>query len=174
MAAGFANELARKRRDLAAARTQRRDREGDPVEPEEEVLPERARANLRGQIAIGRADDSHVDVPRPEAAHPRDLAILEDSQELGLHGQGELGDLVEEQASAVGNLEETRLRLDSAGERAALVSKELALEQRVRKRGAVEAHVGGARAWGATMQRVGQDVFPGARLSEQNDRQISL
>src|SRR4029078_10661228 len=50
-----------------------------------------------------------------------------------------LADLVEEDASALGDLEQARLRLDRAREGATLVTEELALEQRLREGRAVHA-----------------------------------
>ena len=59
-------------------------------------------------------------------------ALLQHAQELHLHLAGELADLVEEQGAAVRELEATGLLRDRAGERAALVAEELALEQVLR------------------------------------------
>ena len=44
------------------------------------------------------------------AADARELALLEHAQELGLHRQRQLADLVEEQRAAVGGLEQADLR----------------------------------------------------------------
>ena len=65
--------------------------------------------------------------PPPSAI---DLALLQDAQQLGLQRRRQLADLVEEQRAAVGLLERPTLPLGGAGERAALVAEELALEQR--------------------------------------------
>ena len=66
-------------------------------------------------------------------------------------GGRRLADLVEEQRAAVGRLEEARLVAIGAGEGAADVAEELALEQRVRERGAVDRDEGalarGEPAW---------------------------
>ena len=50
----------------------------------------------------------------------------------------QLADLVEEDRSAVGRLEQPALLGDGAGERASLVPEQLALEQRLRERRAVQ------------------------------------
>ena len=64
---------------------------------------------------------------------------------LAWSGQGHLADLVEEQRAAVGELELARLHPVRAGERAALVAEELALEQGRRQGRAVDLDAG-ARA----------------------------
>ena len=57
------------------------------------------------EIAVRRGDDAHVDLDRLAAADPLELALLQDAQQLDLHVQRELADLVEEQRAAVGQLE---------------------------------------------------------------------
>ena len=64
-----------------------------------------------------------------DAAHPLDLALLEHAQELGLHRERHVADLVEEQRAPVGQLEAAGPRPHRAGERPALVAEQLGLEQ---------------------------------------------
>ena len=77
------------------------------------------------------AIDAHVGAQRLVAADAPELARLEHAQQLRLHVEGQLADLVEEQRAAVGVLERALARRDGAGERAALVPEELALDERV-------------------------------------------
>ena len=63
------------------------------------------------------------------AADAAELALLEDAEELGLDAGRHLADLVEEERAAVGELEAARAAVAGAGEGAALVAEELALEQ---------------------------------------------
>ena len=63
--------------------------------------------------------------------HPLELALLQHPQELHLRAERNLADLVEEDGSPVGQLEAPLLAPDRAGERAALVAEQLALEQRL-------------------------------------------
>ena len=64
--------------------------------------------------------------------------LLEHAQELRLDRERQLADLVEEERAAVRRLERARLRRDGAGERAALVAEQLALEEVLRDRRAVD------------------------------------
>ena len=88
------------------------------------------------------------------AADALELPLLEHAQELGLERERHLADLVEEQGAAVGHLELAGLARHGAGEGALLVAEELAFEQGLGERGAVDgderlARPGGWRAWRA-------------------------
>ena len=74
-------------------------------------------------------DDAHVALARGVAADALVDALLQDAQQLHLHGQAHVADLVEEQRAALGDLEAALARGDGAGERALLVSEQFALEQ---------------------------------------------
>ena len=75
------------------------------------------------------ASDAHVDPPALVLAHAPDLPLLQRAQQLDLHAGRDLADFVEQQRPAVGRLEQARAVLRRAGERAARVAEELALEQ---------------------------------------------
>src|SRR5205814_2527117 len=137
LAARRRRELAGQRRDLARALAQRRQREADAIQAEVKVLAELALANERREVAVRRREEAHVDDARAHGADARHLARLEDVEELRLHAQRQLADLVEEHGAAVGRLEEAGARLRGAGEGAALVAEQLALEERLGERGAV-------------------------------------
>ena len=77
----------------------------DDVEPVVEVLAEVARRDLLLEVAVGRGDQAHVDLDRLDAADALELALLERAQQLHLHLDRDLADLVEEQRAAVGQLE---------------------------------------------------------------------
>ncbi len=57
------------------------------------------------QIAVRRGNQPHVHFARLHRADALHLAVLEHAQQLGLHGQRQLADLVEEQRAAVGAFE---------------------------------------------------------------------
>ena len=100
-------------------------------------------------------DHTHVDVMAPVAAHRTDVAELQDAQELRLQQDGHVANLVEQQRAAVGLGEQALARLDRAGEAAAHVAEELALEELLRNGGGVDRHEGtvacarSARGWRA-------------------------
>jgi hypothetical protein len=80
----LARELARERRDVCLAFAQRGHDELDYIEPIVEVLAELPRLDCRGEIAVGRCDDAHIDLLHLRRADRLDLALLQDTQQLGL------------------------------------------------------------------------------------------
>ena len=82
-------------------------------------------SRLRCVAAMMRTSHSVCSV----AADALEDALLQHAQQLHLHGQAHVADLVEEQRAALGDLEAALARGDGAGERALLVTEQLALEQ---------------------------------------------
>ena len=126
-------------RDVAPALAERRELEADHAEPVVEVEPEAPERHRLGEIAVRRRDDPRADVDVPRAAEPLEEPLLEDAEHLRLHLGGHVADLVEEEGAAARELELARpARGAGAGERAALVAEELALEELARDRGDVD------------------------------------
>jgi hypothetical protein len=71
--------------------------DGHDVEAVVEVLAEAPGGDLLLEVAVGRGDEAHVDGDGLDAAHAVDLALLDRAQELHLHLDGDLADLVEEE-----------------------------------------------------------------------------
>ena len=91
------------------------------------------------EVHVGRRDHAHVDVARLIGADRAHLADRERAQQLGLHGDADLADLVEEQRAAIGAAEQPLARV-GAREGAAHVAEQLALGEVLRQRGAVDRH----------------------------------
>ena len=87
---------------VGASGAQRRHRELHDVDPVVEILAERTVLDAGHEIAMGRRDQAHVEwdllVPAQRAHGPR----FECAQELGLHLEGHLPDLVEKERAVVG------------------------------------------------------------------------
>jgi hypothetical protein len=62
-------------------------------------------------------------------AHGAHALFLDYAQQLDLHGEGQVGDFVEEQRAALGRLEQAQLVATGAGEAALDMPEELALDQ---------------------------------------------
>ena len=116
---------------------QRRQGDGEDVEPVVEILAKRAIADLALEIAVRRRDHPDVDLHRVGPAHALELALLQHAQELDLDLERHVADLVEEQRPAVRQLEAARPPTHGAGERALLVPEHLGLEHAGRERRAV-------------------------------------
>ena len=137
--------LARKKW-ISSGMSLRRSRSGGTcdrhdVQAEVEVLAEAPLLARRASSAwLVAATMRHVDLRSAlAAAEARDLALLQHAQQLGLQLERHVGDLVEQQRAALGDCSNLPARLlGGAGEGAALVAEQLALEQLARDRRAVE------------------------------------
>ena len=118
-----------------ASRAEGRNLDRQHVEPVEEILAELAGGDPGAEVDVGRSDHAHIDRALIAGADPAHQALLEHAVELYLHRQREVGDLVEEDGAAVGLLEQTAAVAGRPGEAALEVTKELALEQRLRDMG---------------------------------------
>ena len=100
-------------------------RQGDSefVQTEVHILAESSSSHLSRERDIGRSDDPRGHSNRPLAAERLHLSFLQGTQELRLRGQGEVDNLIEEEASAVRELELSLLSLVRPGERALLIAK---------------------------------------------------
>src|SRR3989442_15759312 len=95
----------------------------------EQVVPEGARSHARGKIGVAGGDQAKVAVDQAAAADSSKLALLQHPQELCLDLEGQVRDLVQEKGGAVRQLEDAHPLTVGAGEGAAFVAEELALEQ---------------------------------------------
>ena len=157
--------------DVRAPIPERRHEDAHHVQAEEQILAEAAAADGALEILVRRRDDADVGADRLATTDPRELALLEHAQELGLERERHVADLVEEEGATGRGLELADAALDGAGERAALVAEELALEQLVGDRGAVEGDERPA-AIGMVMDRAGDELLAGAGLALDQDRGV--
>ncbi len=156
-------------RDVLAALAQRRQADREHRQAVVEILTERVLAHLELQVAIGRGDHAHVDLARTRVADGHDLALLQHAQQLRLHAQRHLADLVEEDRAAARRLEEAAVILGRAGERAAAMAEQLALEQGLGHRGAVDRQEGLVGARRGAMDAARDQLLAGARLALDQD-----
>ena len=84
---------------------QRRQADGEDGEAMIEVFAQPPLGHLLGEVAVGGGHQADIDLDGAGAADPLEAALLEHPEELGLERGVELGDLVEEQGAAVGQLE---------------------------------------------------------------------
>src|SRR5581483_995177 len=93
-------------------------------------------------------------------------------EELRLEARAHLADLVEEERTALRRLEDPGLRALRAGEGAALVAEERALEERVGERPAVLGVEGAAAPRREGVERASDDLLARPRLAVDEDRRI--
>ena len=119
------------------------------------------------QVAVRGGHQPHVDLLFLLAAQPNDGAFLQRAQQLALQRQWQLADLVQEDGAAVGQLEPAGAVTLRAGEGAAFVAEEFALEQRLGNGRAVHLDEGPVAARAAQVQCAREQLFARARFPQQ-------
>jgi hypothetical protein len=160
------------RRDVAPARSQWRHVQVHHVESEVEVRPKAACAYVVAQVATRRGHDPGGHRERLHSADPLVLAILQHAKQGGLQARRELAYFVEKQGPASGALEAPRPPCQRPGERAALVTEELALDHRWRQRCAVGVHERTATASRDPVQDPSGKPLSNARLAREENRRF--
>ncbi len=140
--------------------------EGDHVQPEEEVLPEGAPADLLLEVLVGGRDHPHVDGHGPRPPYRFELLLLEDAEDLGLRLQGHVPDLIEEQRPPVGQLELAFLGGEGAREGAPGMAEELALDELLGDGRAVDLDEGSGRPQALGVDGPRHQLLAGAVLTE--------
>src|SRR6185503_10766296 len=97
---GMRHEVVDQRRQVADSGRQRRHLDGEHVEPVEQVAAERAAHDGFFEIAVRGRDDAHVALAGGVAADALVDPFLQYAQQLDLHRQAHVADLVEEQRAA--------------------------------------------------------------------------
>ena len=119
-------------------------------------------ATQRGEVAVRRGEHAHVDLDLLRAADAIEAELIERAEQLALQLGRQLGDAVEEEGAAGRELHQSELPLVGAGEGAALVAEQLALEHPFGERGAPDVDEGTA-APGQPMQHVRDELLARAR-----------
>ena len=96
------NETVHQDGDVLLALAQRRQVNGDHVDTKKQVLPELSAGDHLGQVFVGGGDDPHIDPHRTVIADPVELPGFQDPQQLDLHGQRHVADLVQKDVPAGG------------------------------------------------------------------------
>ena len=136
--AELGEEVRGKIADVLQALAQRRHPNRDDAEAVVQVLAELAVGDPVLEDAVRGGDHPNRDADRLLAAEPLHLAVLQHAQQLGLRRLVQVADLVEEDCAAVGQLELAAPHAGGAGECAALVAEQLALDQLGGNRRAVD------------------------------------
>ena len=125
---------------------QRRHPHLDHVDPVIKVLAEAARRDQLAEVPVGRRQDAHVHRLLALVADRARGLLLDEAQELHLHDEGQVRDLVEEERAAFRGLHQAQLVGDGAREAAAPVAEEFALHEFGRNRAAADRHERGVLA----------------------------
>ena len=159
-------------RDVLGAVAERRDDDPGDVEAVEQVLAEPAGRDLFGQVAVRGRDDAGIGAESLGPTDALELPLLEDAEDLGLGRRGQLAHLVEEDGAAGRTLEPAGLLAVGSGEGTALVAEELALDQALGQRTAIDPDEGTGRAVRVAVQGGGDQFLTGATLADDQDRGV--
>ena len=164
----LAQQVRKQMRHILFALPQRRQPDRDAVEPCQQIGAKTALLDRVHERLLAGHHDAHVDGHRPGLAQGLHLAFLQNAQQLGLQGQGQIRNLVEEQGAPVGAAEEARAWPVRAGEGPPAVAEELALGERLGQSRAVDGDQRpGPLAPGVHAAR--DDLLAGAGLALEDD-----
>src|SRR6185312_10855550 len=130
---------------------QRRQVNVEDIQPIKKILSQPALTNCFGQIAIACRENTDVQGNLSSAPNATQSALLDHSQQLSLHGRLHLRYFVEQQGAALRGLEAALAAALSAGESAALMSEQFALDQRFWYGRAIDSKKGCATTSGQLM-----------------------
>src|SRR5438128_4683489 len=150
---------------VLTALAERRQVDGDHGEAIVQILAEASAPQGLVEALVGGRDHAHVDGDDLAAAHPLDLALLQEAQQLDLKGQAHLRDLVQEESAAGGHLDLALALGVGPRERAALVAEELALQQGLGDGPAVDSDEGARLARTVRVDGPGHQLLARAALA---------
>jgi hypothetical protein len=124
------------------------------------------------QVAVAGGEDADVDFSRPGATDGGELLFLDKAQELALHLQRQLADLVEEHCAGMGLGQSAGPSLMGAGVGPSFVAKKLALDQAGRNGAAVHYHHGPPFAGAELVNGPRQQLLAGSAAAGDENRGV--
>lgn len=137
----------------------------DHIEAVKQILPKAAGRHLGAQVLVAGADDAHVHGQLGNGADRAHGTLLNGTQQLGLHAQGQVADFIEEQGAASGGLEEAFAVVLRTGEGAFAITKELGLQQLLGDGAAVDGNEGLVLAHAHIVDGARDQLLAGARFA---------
>ena len=101
----FVHKVPHEEGNVVASLAQRRDHDGEDVQPVIEVAAKVFRGDHLRQVHVRGGDQAGIGMHGPGASQPLEGALLEHPQQLGLQLEGQIADLVEQQRAAMRQLE---------------------------------------------------------------------
>ncbi len=149
------NEAVDQQRDVFPPLLQFRQLQIDHANPVIQVVAKHARTHQLREFLVRGGNDPNIDRNRFETAQRFDLTFLKHPQQPHLHGGGDVAELIQKNGPSVGQRKAPRFVAFCVRKRAGLVAEQLALEQGIRQRGAVDGH--------KRFPAPGREVVDGAR-----------
>ena len=123
---------------------------------------------------MGGRHQAHVDLDLALPAQAHQRALLQRAQQLGLHGQRQLANLVQKDGAAVGLLKPARTGCTGAGECAFFIAKQFGLKQRIRNGRAVDLDEGPVAPPAGQVHGAREQLLARARLAQQQQQHGGL
>ena len=164
--------MAHEKRDVFFSFPERRQAHGNDIEAEKQILAEQALSHHLAQIAMGRGNDTHIDLLRLETTDGDDLAFLQHAQQSRLRIERHIANLVEKQAAAIGLLEPPLLARHGAGESALLMAEQFAFNQIARHGGHVYRNKRLGAAFAILVQGARDQFLAGTGITGDHDRKV--
>ena len=101
---------------------------------------------------MGSGNDAHIDILRLVAANPLEGTLLQHTQQLDLHRQRHIADLVEEQRAAIGQLEAPGAAGNGTGKGTLLMAEQFTFQQLSWNSTTVDRHKRAFAALGVIVQ----------------------
>src|ERR1039458_4713681 len=138
------------------------------------ILAKRSLLNLLLQVAVCRANESHVDADRFLPAHAPDLAFLDGAQQFALRAERHFANFIKEQRPTPGCLKHADTPLPRAREGALLVAEQFAFQQFAGNRRAMHGNKRALAPHAVVMQCAGDQLLARARFAEHQDRRVRV
>src|SRR4029077_5499142 len=104
-------------------------RNGENIQPIVQILSEFTVTDHLPQISIGCRDNTNIDSRCARAAYGLELALLEDTEQLGLKLQRHVSDFIKKQCASVRQRKPADMGIDSSGKGSAFVPEKLTFEK---------------------------------------------
>src|SRR5208337_1616853 len=166
------DEMLHQQRDVLSPFAQCGNPDWEDIQPVKEIGTEFLFLNQSAEISIGGSDQARVRREGARTSQAFELALLQDAQQLGLQLEGNLANLIQEDGSAIGQLEATDPLRNGAGEGASLMSEQFAFQQSRRDGSAVQFHEGTRMPRAEIMQSAGDQFLSRPGLAINKDGRI--
>src|SRR5712675_3336530 len=159
------DEVPYKLRNIRFSFAERWQRNRENIQAIVQILSEFTVTNHLPQVLIGRRDDTNIDARGKGAANSLELALLEDTEQLGLKLHWHVSDFIQKQCAAVRQRKSADMRIDRSGKGSAFVPEKLAFEKAGRHRRTVHFDEIAAAARAQLMNGSRNDFLASSRLA---------
>ena len=162
-------EVVEQQGNVLAALAQRRNTQAGDIQAVVKVFAKTPGLDLVEQVRLDRTDDPQIDPDALVRAQALQGFLLQHAQQFDLLGQGQAFHLVEKQGAAIGVFDAPDTLALSAGKGPAFMAEQLAFEQVLGNRRAVQRDEGLAGAGAEIVQAARHPLLAAASVATQED-----